>query len=121
MKSASSTQTPIVVMATEEAFERLATRIAEKVIAAQSGGGTARGPIFTSKAPPPGMTRKWFNELCRQKVAKGDTSIHKVGRVWVAPAEAFERRTRGVARDSGSTEVWSAEAVLESVGVRPTR
>lgn len=120
MKSSSSMKQPFVVMATEEAFERFATRVAEKVIAAQSGG-TVRGTVYTSKAPPPGMTRKWFNALCCQKVALGDTSIHKVGRVWVAPAEAFEKRTRGMARDSGPTAEWSPEAGLESVGVRFTR
>jgi len=120
MKAASSSLPSIVLVASKEAVELLATHIAAIVIAAQKDGVSA-GSVYTSKAPPPGMTRKRFNDLCRQRGAQGDASIRKVGRVWVAPASVFEKPARLAPARTRAGEPWSAEAILESVGVRSTR
>ena len=120
MKRASSSAKPTMDLTLDVVLDLLATRIAEKVASArndEAGGGA----IYTSKSPPPCMTRKWFNEVCRQRFAQGDKSIRKVGRIWVAPAEAFEKRARLASPAKGHGGVWSAAAALESVDVRPTR
>lgn len=104
----------------EDVLDLLASRIAAKVAAAQQAAPGQNG-VYTTNSPPPGMSRKRFNEICRAK-ARTDAGVYKVGRVWVAPIEAFvprpERRAPGAAR---SDEAWSPEAALASVGVRFTR
>lgn len=100
--------------------EKLASRIVAKLVSAQRGVAT-EGVTYTSKAPPPGMSRKRFNEVCRERVGQGDKSIRKVGRVWVAPAAAFEKRPRLALPKERLGAAWTPEDVLASVGVRPTR
>lgn len=113
--------TPIIAVTLDEhSVEALATRIATKLASAQNGGAGAVS-IYTSKSPPPGMSRKRFNELCRQRSSRGDTSFRKIGRVWVAPATAFEKYALRAAPAAGPAEPWSPAGTLESAGVRLTR
>ncbi len=101
-------------------LDLLAARVAEKIGSVQGAGSS--GARYTSKAPPPGMSRKRFNEVCRELRERGDARVHKVGRVWIAAAEAFEnRRAKAGARALEAPETWSPEAALESAGIRSTR
>ena len=120
MKRAESSTVPLANLTLEEILELIATRVAAKVVSAQSEGARA-GTTYSSTSLPPGMSRKRFNELCRQRSAQGDKSIRKIGRVWVAPSEAFEKRARPGLLEKVLREPWSPEAILGSVGVRPTR
>ncbi len=77
---------------------------------------------YTSKSPPPTMTRDHFNALCRRLHAGGDKRVRKVGRSWVASCDAFDvaprRRRRAVTTAEGQ---WSPDDALEQAGIRSQR
>ncbi|MFO0663003.1 MAG: hypothetical protein U0174_03575 [Polyangiaceae bacterium] len=79
---------------------------------------------YTSKAPPPGMSTKRFNERCREASRRGDRRVQKLGRVWVANEELFVPRQPAVPLASlakTNSEPWSPEGALGAAGLRARR
>lgn len=78
---------------------------------------------YSSVVRPPGMTRRAFVELCRRLARAGERGVRHVGNLWVVDLEVFERHAgRSADRASlASSERWTPERALESVGARRRR
>jgi hypothetical protein len=77
---------------------------------------------YTSSSPPPGMSRRTFNDRCKQLADRSDARVRKPGRQWVASREAIDEKP--VRRRVPVTVVqgpWSPQAALEAAGVRAQR
>jgi hypothetical protein len=76
---------------------------------------------YTTKHPPPGMSRRRFNEICRTRHERGDARVRKFGRVWCADRAVLEGEhpaPRPVALPSAP---WTPESALAAAGIRPQR
>lgn len=74
---------------------------------------------YTSLAPPHGMKRRAFVELCRDLAARGEPGVRRVGSVWVAEFDVFERaavRRRRTAKPVAAA--WTPESALRAAGAR---
>jgi hypothetical protein len=74
---------------------------------------------YTTKCPPPSMSRRRFNEVCRELFARGDERVTKLGRGWTADREAIEVKPQSQAVRVVRAEAWSPEAALAAAGLRP--
>jgi hypothetical protein len=75
---------------------------------------------YTTRSPPPGMSRRRFNELCRTLHEHGDGRVQKFGRVWSAPRSAFSLPPVRESAPVADTP-WTPEAALKAAGIRPQR
>ena len=99
-------------------FELILERL-EKIEALLAG--PSANDDCTTKHPPPGMSRRRFNEICRALHDRGDARVRKFGRVWSADREVLESE-RPVPRPVVvSSAPWTPEAALAAAGVRPQR
>ncbi len=75
---------------------------------------------YTTRSPPPGMSRRRFNEVCRTLYESGDGRVQKFGRVWSAARDAFSLPP---ARESApvADTPWTPEAALKAAGIRAQR
>lgn len=76
---------------------------------------------FTTKTPPPGMSRRRFNAICRLLHQDGDGRVRKFGRVWTAPREAIEGASPEDDGEVPDAEPWTPENALAAAGIRPQR
>lgn len=76
--------------------------------------------LYTTKSPPPGMSRRRFNEVCRELFARGDRRVSKVGRGWTAERGAIDVHARAESKVV-RLEPWSPEGALAAAGLRPQR
>lgn len=94
----------------------------------QSAGAQTGTPSasYTTHAPPPGMSRRRFNEVARQI-----PGALKVGRAWSVTVEDFRAWSQGRTKASAVSAVttdrtraartWSPAAALRDAGARATR
>jgi hypothetical protein len=115
-QSSAKAQLPDLVV---RALEVLADLTAERFAARL---GLNLGREYTSKNPPPDMSRRAFHDRCKRLAEAGVEGVRKRGRQWVAPRELIDelpvRRRAPVKLLSGP---WSPQAALEAAGVRPQR
>lgn len=76
----------------DELTNVLADIVAERCMIRVGPGTTS--DEYTSKSPPPGMSRRAFNGCCRRLAAAGDRRVWRRGRMWVAKREAIDERAR---------------------------
>lgn len=76
---------------------------------------SAERDVFTSVEPPPGISARWFAELCRSGAVAGAL---KVGRRWQCSRAAWFARAHTVKRVEATDERELAARDLEIAGVK---
>ena len=76
---------------------------------------------FTTKNPPPGMSRRRFNEVCRSLYERGDERVRKFGRCWSAEPEVLAPAPAKSIAPVTSKSPWSPESALAAAGICPQR
>jgi hypothetical protein len=116
MNRSTASARPVAAMANP--FELILERL-ERIEALLAAPSANDG--YTTKHPPPGMSRRRFNEICRALHDQGDARVRKFGRVWCADravVEAERPAPRPVALPSAP---WTPESALAAAGIRPQR
>lgn len=87
-------------------------------LAARDTTTCASEAVVTARNPPPGVSRRAFNDRCRKLARSGDPRVRKIARVWSAPIAALlDERRRG---PEGLTELgsWTPSAAISRAGGR---